>query len=560
MASIAQEESRKISERVKWGIRRKMESGYVYGYSAMLGFRTENGKLTIVPEEAEIVKRIFNSYVYEGKGCHTIANELNAAGLLSVKGKMWREDGVCRILKNDKYVGDLTQWKHYSTDFLTKQVLQNNGDNPDVPLITIPDHHEGIVSRELWDLAQKQLYERGKLSREGRKYSSHYWFSSKVFCGKCGYTYNVSGRKDEEKRCMHCVNRAKYGSVHRVDANGAEVGCDNVTFNEVTLKICMKYLIEHIQVAREDIVSQLLADIQMVQQSEPASNIEPLKAEIENLSRKKRKAIDLMLDDLLSREDLKKQADFYDSEIARLTQEIADKQDVSAVHQRQLDSIKAYIRQVNLTAEHDSDDTAFYSQLLQKAVVLEVVSDDDAALLLTRQHILHIVLNVTTILNNSSVNIACSKVDDREMVLQVADYAHYLVVLPLLLEHGDKLRHAECRDIEPLAREGVKIVQTIGILLEPGIATVATHEHVGVHKDVVWVKVARLVSHGSEYQMWELLLFLFGQYVHPTGCPHANEVIYELSACQSVLLQEQFHHALALLFNLFVSFAHNYVP
>ena len=371
MASIAQEESRKISERVKWGIRRKMESGYVYGYSAMLGFRTENGKLTIVPEEAEIVKRIFNSYVYEGKGCHTIANELNAAGLLSVKGKMWREDGVCRILKNDKYVGDLTQWKHYSTDFLTKQVLQNNGDNPDVPLITIPDHHEGIVSRELWDLAQKQLFERGKLSREGRKYSSHYWFSSKVFCGKCGYTYNVSGRKDEEKRCMHCVNRAKYGSVHRVDANGAEVGCDNVTFNEVTLKICMKYLIEHIQVAREDIVSQLLADIQMVQQNEPASDIEPLKAEIENLSRKKRKAIDLMLDDLLSREDLKKQADFYDSEIARLTQEIADKQDVSAVHQRQLDSIKAYIRQVNLTAEHDSDDTAFYSQLLQKAVVLD---------------------------------------------------------------------------------------------------------------------------------------------------------------------------------------------
>lgn len=372
MASIAQEESRKISERVKWGIRRKMESRYVYGYSAMLGFRTENGKLTIVPEEAEIVKRIFNSYVYEGKGCHTIANELNAAGFLSVKGKMWREDGVCRILKNDKYVGDLTQWKHYSTDFLTKQVLQNNGDNPDVPLITIPDHHEGIVSRELWDLAQKQLYERGKLSHEGRKYSSHYWFSSKVFCGKCGYTYNVSGRKDEEKRCMHCVNRAKYGSVHRVDANGAEVGCDNVTFNEVTLKICMKYLIEHIQVAREDIVSQLLADIQMVQQNEPASDIEPLKAEIENLSRKKRKAIDLMLDDLLSREDLKKQADFYDSEIARLTQEIADKQDVSAVHQRQLDSIKVYIRQVNLTAEHDSDDTAFYSQLLQKAVVLDL--------------------------------------------------------------------------------------------------------------------------------------------------------------------------------------------
>ena len=139
MASIAQEESRKISERVKWGIRRKMENGWVYGYAEMLGFRTCKGRLEIVPEEAEIVRRIFHSYVYEGKGCHTIANELNAAGLLTVRGKMWREDGVCRILKNDKYVGDLTQWKHYSTDFLSKRRLQNNGDNPDIPLITIKD-------------------------------------------------------------------------------------------------------------------------------------------------------------------------------------------------------------------------------------------------------------------------------------------------------------------------------------------------------------------------------------------------------------------------------------
>ncbi len=181
MASIAQEESRKVSERVKWGIQRKMEDGWVYGHSEMLGFRTVNGALEIIPEEAEIVKRIFNSYVYEGKGCHTIVNELNAAGLLSVRGKMWREDGVCRILKNDKYVGDLTQWKHYSTDFLTKKVVQNNGDNPNVPLIKIANHHEGIISREVWNLAQKQIYERGKLSREGRKHSGHYWYRDSLY-------------------------------------------------------------------------------------------------------------------------------------------------------------------------------------------------------------------------------------------------------------------------------------------------------------------------------------------------------------------------------------------
>ena len=371
MASIAQEESRKISERVKWGMRRKMEDGYVLGYHNMLGFRTTDGTLTIVPEEAEIVKRIFNSYVYDGKGCHTIANELNAAGLLTVRGKMWRENGVIRVLKNDKYVGDLTQWKHYSTDFLTKQILQNNGDNPETPLISIKEHHEGIISREVWELAKKQIEERGQLTREGRKASSHYWFSGKVFCGKCGYTYNISGKKDKIHRILKCVNRDRYGKEHRVGANGAEVGCDNKAYNEVTLCTCMKYLIEHIQVSREKIVQQLMEDIQIMQHTDPTPETESLKIEIENLSRKKRKAIDLMLDDMLSKEDLKKQTEYYDEEIARLTKEISDMQNVGAAHQKQLDGIRNYIHEVNKTAEHDSEDTAFYGEILKKVVVMD---------------------------------------------------------------------------------------------------------------------------------------------------------------------------------------------
>ncbi|MBE6854925.1 MAG: recombinase family protein [Ruminococcus sp.] len=369
MASIAQEESRKVSERVKWGIRRQMENGWVYGYSAMLGFRVNNGKLEIVPDEAEIVKRIFNSYVYEGKGCHTIANELNADGLFTVRGKMWREDGVCRILKNDKYVGDLTQWKHYSTDFLSKRVLQNNGDNPDVPLITIKNHHEGIISREVWDLAQKQIFERGQLAREGRKYSKHYWFSSKVFCGKCGYSYNVSGQTSREKRPLRCVNRAKYGSTPRVDANGAEVGCDSKSINETVLAFCMKYILEHIQLTRTSITERLMSNIAIMQQNEPAVNTQPLKDEIENLTKKKRKAIDLMLDELISKEDLKQQTEYYDSEIARLTEQISASQNISETHRKQLEAIRNYIAQVNRTAEIDTDSTKIYGELLKKVVV-----------------------------------------------------------------------------------------------------------------------------------------------------------------------------------------------
>ena len=357
MASIAQEESRKISERVKWGIRRKMEEGWVYGYAEMLGFRTHDGKLEIVPEEAEIVRRIFHSYVYEGKGCHTIANELNAAGLLTVRGKMWREDGVCRILKNDKYVGDLTQWKHYSTDFLTKRVLQNNGDDPDIPLITIKNHHEGIISRDVWDAAQKQVYERGHLAKEGRKYSRHYWFSSKVSCGCCGYSYNVSGKSCDTSRTLNCVNRAKYGTNHRIDKNGAEVGCANKGINERVLEFCMKYIIEQIKDSESNIVEQLLEDIKLMQQNDNRVDVQPMKTQIESYELKKLKAIDLMIDGLITKADLKMQTEYYDDEILRLTEQIAQSQDINTAHKQQLDSIKNYINDVKKTASSDSEST-----------------------------------------------------------------------------------------------------------------------------------------------------------------------------------------------------------
>ena len=96
-----------------------------------------------------------------------------------------------------------------------------------------------------------------------------------------------------------------------------------------------------------------------------------MKAEFENLGRKKRKAIDLMLYELISNENLKKQTDFYDSELARLTEEIATSQDVSSAHQKQIDGIRNYIKQVNMTAEMDTDITKIYGELLKKVIVHE---------------------------------------------------------------------------------------------------------------------------------------------------------------------------------------------
>ena len=102
MASLAQEESRKTSERVKWGMRRCMEKGYVWGNGRLLGFTIKEGKLYIVPEEAELVRRIFHEYVYNDKGTYSIAKELNAEGCRATTGGLFRQDSINTIISNPK--------------------------------------------------------------------------------------------------------------------------------------------------------------------------------------------------------------------------------------------------------------------------------------------------------------------------------------------------------------------------------------------------------------------------------------------------------------------------
>lgn len=371
MASLAQEESRKISERTKWGTRRQMENGVVLGCGHIYGYRIENGKLNPIPNECEVVKRIFNSYLYERKGSATIAKELNEQKIPTLNGKLWGAHTVLKILRNEKYVGDLTQWKFYTESYLSHKRVPNKGDNPDAPIITIRDHHEAIISREVWDGVQKQLEERGKMTREGRKHSGKYWFSGKVCCGKCGKPFSITGNNTLPNRTLRCINRARFGTEIQLDLNGDITGCDNNTVNEHVLEKCVRHILEHIQIASEDIINDLLEEIKQTQKAQPMNDVAPMKAEIEKLKQKKRKAFDLMLEDQLSKDDLKEQADFYDSEIARLTTEIAENQDVATAHEKQLNGIRSYIDLIGNAKNSKADNIEIYHEIVKKVIVQE---------------------------------------------------------------------------------------------------------------------------------------------------------------------------------------------
>ena len=370
MASIAQEESRKTSERVKWGLRRKMENGFVLGGAEMLGFRKENGVLTIVPEEAEIVRRIFRSYVYEGKGGHRIAHELNEAKMFTVNGYCWHNSSIRKILVNDRYVGDLTQAKYYIADYLTKTLKKNNGE---IPLVHIADHHEAIIDRETFDKAQEILKGRREVMENGRKPSSSYWFSGKFRCGMCGYSFTVNGSIYEGKsavnRTIRCRNRSMYGAETRVNAKGEKVGCASKGTNQAVVEKCMVHIIEHLQGTRDEIIADLLTEMNSMQTDIKAVDVKALRDEIEKISRKKRNAIDLMLENLITKDDLKTQTAFYESEIARLNEEIRQSQDVGSVHENQIRKVKEYIAKVKKTSEIAEYNDEVFGELLDYAVV-----------------------------------------------------------------------------------------------------------------------------------------------------------------------------------------------
>lgn len=183
MASVAQEESRKTSERVKWGQKRRMEQGVVFGRD-LLGYRVERGQLSVKPEEAETVRWIYDQFLNKGKGTCIIAQKLTEKQVPTAPHmKGWSGVSVLRILRNEKYCGDLIQKKTYTPDYLSHEKKYNRG--AEEPVV-IRDHHEPIITREIFEQTQRELKRRASLRRNNGRHSSCYGLSGKLVCGKCG--------------------------------------------------------------------------------------------------------------------------------------------------------------------------------------------------------------------------------------------------------------------------------------------------------------------------------------------------------------------------------------
>lgn len=184
LAGYAQEESRQCSENTLWRVRKNFKEGKPYGGSSMLGYKLEKGKFTVVPEEAELVRRIYDLYL-AGNGFCKIARILSYEGIRSYTGKTLNKTTIGEILSNITYTGSLHLQKTYRENHITKKTKRNKGEKP---LYIVENNHEAIISEDIFEEVQRirKIKSEGK---SGQRKGPAYPFTGLIFCGECGHVF-----------------------------------------------------------------------------------------------------------------------------------------------------------------------------------------------------------------------------------------------------------------------------------------------------------------------------------------------------------------------------------
>ena len=233
LSSLAQDESRSISENSTWGIRRRFEAGeHRISTKRFLGYDMgDDGKLKVNKAQAKTVKRIYQEYL-DGKTVDYIKRSLIRDGIKNWDGQVrWESSTIKSMLGNEKYKGDALLQKSYTTDFLTKKRIKNKGD---VQMYYIEEDHEPIIDKKIWECVQLESERRAAFLKEHciKSYSANTEtnpFSSKIICGICNKAFARKGwtsSTGEIRKVWQCNERYRVKGVQ---------GCTNRHIEEDTL-------------------------------------------------------------------------------------------------------------------------------------------------------------------------------------------------------------------------------------------------------------------------------------------------------------------------------------
>lgn len=369
MSCFAQAESESISKNVAWGVRQSFKSGNVpMQYKKLLGYKKgENDLPEIIPEEAEIVKDIFRSYL-DGMSLKQIADSLNSRGVKTKhKQTTWQSEIVKSILVNEKYTGDALLQKTYITDCITKKSRKNNGE---LPMYLVKNHHEPIISRADFNRVQEEMARRGakraiadKLTKtEQGKYSAKYALSELLVCGECGthyrrVTWTAKGFKEIKWRC---INRIQYGKKE----------CHNSpTVDELALHKAIVSAVNEFCEVKDDVAKVLRESITEVLDPNLNGSVQAAQQRIDELAHS--------IDELIKLATVPETAESAMSDIAQFSEEMKTlrefietekaKQLTAQKGSAELDAILERLENENFTMT-EYDDVAV-RQLIEKVTV-----------------------------------------------------------------------------------------------------------------------------------------------------------------------------------------------
>lgn len=297
-SGFAQAESESLSKNVSWGIRKGMESGKVH-FQNVMGYRKgPDGQPEIVPEEAKIVRKIYQRYL-DGCSLPQIKQELEAEHILTTHGLLrWSHQGIRNILRNEKYIGDALLQKTYITDCISKRVKQNRGE---LPMYYVENNHPAIIPREIFAQVQEEIKRRSSkrkvMQKHGKtergKYSGKYALTELLVCGECGTPYKrVTWAKKGKKRIVwRCVSRLEFGTRY----------CHHSpTLDEGKLHAAILSAMNELAAVQEKVCPTVLSIAEKVRQPRSAdgNSLSDWQKRLTEVTQKQTKLLDLLLENM----------------------------------------------------------------------------------------------------------------------------------------------------------------------------------------------------------------------------------------------------------------------
>lgn len=320
MSSIAQDEVRKLSERVRFGHRKSIESGHVLGNSRIFGYDLVNNRLVVNDREAEMVRIIFETYATGQYGLRYIEDLLWDKGYRNLNGNKIHHNTISGIIQNPKYKGYYCGGKVKIVDYRTKEqkflpekdwVMYKDETGKIVP---------AIVSESLWEEANKVFIERStKVKASDRSAKKTSPLSGKIICG----VHNEPFWRTSYSERLHPTNSI-YQWICRTKKRGKACDCPTIAVYESQLYTILGEFLRHIAKNLDEYFDKFIESFyDMVNDDKPSSRVNELEKALLNCEKKKEKLLDLYTDDTISKVEFKERNDSLKASIAEIKKQIS---------------------------------------------------------------------------------------------------------------------------------------------------------------------------------------------------------------------------------------------